>query len=100
MKIIPLNGRILVEPIKQDTVSAGGIYIPEVADPNAKGLTKGRIVAISEEIDIRKPGMSVGKTVLFNKFSYTEIKLEAKAGETERKVLLIEAAKIEAYIDE
>lgn len=97
--IRPVQKRILVEPVKQDVVSKGGIYIPEVAT-GAKAPTKGRVVAISGDVDVKALGIKVGSVVLFNKFAFTEIKMPGlKAGETEQLFLLIKDEHLEAVID-
>lgn len=100
-KIRPIQKNLLVEPPAKQTVSAGGIYIPETFDPNAKGLTRGVIVDMAEDVEKDKYGFAAGKTVLFNKFAYSEIKVPAtEAGKEDRVLLLIKEDKIEAVLDE
>ncbi len=98
--IRPIRGNLLLEPPIQETISKGGIYIPQSSDANAKGMTKARIIAMAEDVD-PKHGFKIGMTVIFNKFVYTEVKLPPlEAGQTERLVLLVNQDKTEACIDE
>lgn len=73
--IVPLNRRIIVEPEKKEEITKGGIIIPETA--NQKAPTKGRVVSISEDCQI-KGKIEVGDTVLFSKYSGTEVIIPAK----------------------
>lgn len=101
MKIRPIRGNLLVEPMSKETVTKGGIYIPETSDHNAKGLTQGRIIDMAEDVDKRRWNFKRGMKILFNRFSYTEIKVPPKeAGATETLVILINQDKVEACIDE
>ena len=101
MYIRPVRGNLLIEPPAKETVSIGGIYIPETSDASTRGLTKGKIIAMAEDVDTRRLGFKTGMTVIFNKFAYTEIKISPeKAGEQERHLLLINQDKIEACLEE
>lgn len=76
----PLNDNVLVERIERDSVSKGGIIIPDTAkEKPAQGI----VVAVSPgkrdkagkhiEIDAK-----CGEKVLFGKYSGTEVKLNGK----------------------
>ncbi len=76
MNIRPLHDRVLVKRMEEETTSAGGIVIPDsaaekpqrgeiVAAGNGKRLDSGEIVPLE---------VKVGDTVLFGKYSGTEIK--------------------------
>jgi chaperonin GroES len=76
----PLGGRVLVEPIEQEEVTAGGIVLPETAKEKpqqAKVLAagpgdrndKGERIALD---------VKVGDVVLFAKYSGTEVKIDGK----------------------
>ena len=77
--ITPLNKRVLVEPQAKEKVSKGGIVIPQNA--NKKAPTKGRIIAIAEDADIRLK-ISPGDLVLFPSFAGTEITVPADSPES------------------
>ena len=71
----PLAGKILLEANKAEEKTASGIYLPESAQE--KPLI-GKVLAVgSDKID-EKMEVKVGDTVLYGKFSGTEVKLEGK----------------------
>ena len=75
MNIKPLADRVLVEPAAAETTTASGIIIPDTAQEKPQ---KGTIVAIgSGKID-EPMTVKVGETVLYGKYSGTELKLEGK----------------------
>ena len=75
MNIKPLADRVLVEPAAAETTTASGIIIPDTAQEKPQ---KGTIVAIgSGKID-EPMTVKVGDTVLYGKYSGTELKLEGK----------------------
>lgn len=76
----PLADRVLVEPIEDEEVTAGGIVLPETAKEKPQ---RGKIVATGpggrdEDGKVIAMEVSVGETVLFAKYAGTEIKLEGK----------------------
>lgn len=76
----PLGGRVLVEPIEQEEVTAGGIVLPETAKEKPQ---QGKILAAGpgdrDEEGKRIPmDVKVGDTVLFAKYSGTEVKMDGK----------------------
>ena len=78
MRIRPLHDRVLVKRTEEDTTSAGGIVIPDSATEKP---SKGEIIAvgngkINDNGDVRALDVKVGDTVLFGKYSGTEVKVE------------------------
>lgn len=76
----PLGGRVVVEPIEQDEVTASGIYLPETAKEKPQ---KGKIVAAGpgeRDDDGKRIPMEVkvGDIVVYQKYSGTEFKLDDK----------------------
>ena len=76
----PLGNRVVVEPIEQEEVTSGGIVLPETAKEKPQ---KGTVLAIGpgdRDEDGKRIPMDVkeGDTVLFAKYSGTEIKLDDK----------------------
>jgi chaperonin GroES len=76
----PLGGRVLVEPIEQEEVTAGGIVLPETAKEKPQ---QGKILAAGpgdrDEEGKRIPmDVKVGDTVLFAKYSGSEVKMDGK----------------------
>ncbi|MEA4812186.1 MAG: co-chaperone GroES [Anaerolineaceae bacterium] len=76
----PLGSRLVVEPIEQEEISAGGIVLPETAKEKPQ---KGTVLAAGPG-DRNDKGERIamdvkpGDTVLFAKYSGTEIKYEGK----------------------
>ena len=78
MKIRPLNDRILVQRIEQESKTAGGIIIPDSAKEKP---AEGKIVAVGQgKLDDNgkrvKMEVKVGDTVLFSKYGGTDVKLD------------------------
>ena len=78
MKFRPLHDRVLVEREESDEKSAGGIIIPDTA--KAKPM-QGKIIAVGsgnkdEQGNVTPLDVKAGDTVLFGKWSGTEIKLD------------------------
>lgn len=76
----PLGGRVLVEPIEQEEVTASGIVLPETAKEKPQ---QGKILAAGpgdrNDKGERIPmDVKVGDTVLFAKYSGTEVKMDGK----------------------
>jgi len=80
MNIRPLNDRILVKRLEQESKSAGGIIIPDsakekpaegeiIAVGNGKLNDKGERVALE---------VKVGDRVLFSKYGGTDVKLDGE----------------------
>lgn len=78
MNIRPLYDRILVKRKEEERTSAGGIVIPDTA---AEKPMFGEVVAVGpgkvlDNGDHRKPDVKEGDTVLFGKYSGTEVKIQ------------------------
>jgi chaperonin GroES len=76
----PLGSRIVVEPIEQEEVTAGGIVLPETAKEKPQ---KGTVLAVGpgdrNDKGERVPmDVASGDIVLFAKYSGTEIKYDGK----------------------
>jgi len=77
IKIRPLHDRVVVRRMEEERTTAGGIVIPDSA---AEKPMRGEVVAIGggkilENGDARALAVKVGDTILFGKYSGTEIKL-------------------------
>ena len=78
MKFKPLHDRVLVEREESDEKSAGGIIIPDTAKEKPM---QGKIIAVGsgnkdEQGKVTPLDVKAGDTVLFGKWSGTEIKLD------------------------
>jgi chaperonin GroES len=77
MNIKPLNDRVLVVRVEEETKTAGGIIIPDTAKEKPQ---EGNVVAVGpgkrDEKGNRVPlEVKVGDRVLFSKYAGTEIKV-------------------------
>jgi chaperonin GroES len=80
MKFRPLHDRVVVRRIDEEEMSAGGIIIPDTAKEKP---SQGEIVAVgsgarNENGEITPMDVQVGDTVLFGKWSGTEIKIDGE----------------------
>tara|TARA_B100000902_G_C27277185_1_gene899520 strand:+ start:112 stop:390 length:279 start_codon:yes stop_codon:yes gene_type:complete len=73
INIKPLADRILVQPLEAETKTASGIIIPDSAKEKPQ---KGNVVAVGPGTKENPVTVKVGNTVLYGKFSGTELKLE------------------------
>ena len=78
MKLRPLQDRILVQRVKEDEKTKGGIIIPDTAKEKP---TEGKVIAagngkISEEGKRTALEVKKGDRILFGKYSGTEVKIE------------------------
>lgn len=76
----PLGNRVVVEPLEQEEMTAGGIYVPETAKEKPQ---QGVVLSVGpgdrdEDGDYIKMDVKVGDKVLFAKYSGTEMKLDGK----------------------
>ena len=75
MNVKPLADRVLVEPAKAETTTASGIIIPDTAQEKPQ---KGIIVAVGHGKKDEPLTVKIGDTVLYGKYSGTELKYEGK----------------------
>ena len=75
LNIKPLADRVLVEPLEAETKTASGIIIPDTAKEKPQ---KGNIVAVGPGTKENPVTVKVGDSVLYGKYSGTELKLEGK----------------------
>jgi len=75
IKIQPLSDRVLVEPQEAETKTASGIIIPDSAKEKPQ---QGKVVAVGKGKKDHDMTVKVGDTVLYGKYSGTELKLEGE----------------------
>ncbi|HIE15927.1 MAG TPA: co-chaperone GroES [Bacteroidales bacterium] len=71
----PMPGKVLIEPVSAEEKTSGGIIIPDSAKEKP---SKGKIVAIGKEEDDNKSELNIGDTVLYGKYSGTELQIDEK----------------------
>lgn len=96
MKLKPLGGRVVVEPLEQEDVLASGIVLPETAKEKPQ---KGLVISVGpgdRDEDGKRIPMDVKEkdVVLFAKYSGTEIKIDGK------KLLILRESDLLAIVDE
>lgn len=95
LKLKPLGGRVIVEPIEQEEMTAGGIILPETAKEKPQ---EGKILAAGpgerDDEGKRIPmEVKVGDRVLYAKYSGTEVKVDGK------KLLILKENDILAVVE-
>ena len=75
VSITPLADRVLIEPMEAETKTASGIIIPDTAKEKPQ---KGKVVAVGKGTKDVEMTVEVGQTVLYGKYSGTELKYEGK----------------------
>jgi len=80
MAFRPLHDRVLVRRIEEDQKTAGGIIIPDTAKEKPM---QGEVIAVGkgvtlEDGTVRPLDVKAGDTVLFGKWSGTEVKMDGE----------------------
>jgi chaperonin GroES len=80
MSLRPLQDRILVKRVEEETKTAGGIFIPETAKEKPQ---RGEIIAVgngkkTEDGKVLPLDVKKGDKVLFGKYAGTEIKVDGE----------------------
>jgi chaperonin GroES len=95
MSLKPLGNRVVVEPLEQEEITAGGIVLPETAKEKPQ---KGKVLSVGpgdRDEDGKRIPMDVdaGDTVLFAKYAGTEIKIDGK------KLLILRESDLLAIVE-
>ena len=95
MKLKPLGNRVVIEPLEEEDITAGGIVLPETAKEKPQ---KGMVLEVGPgerdddgkhmEMDVKK-----GDQVLFAKYAGTEIKVDGN------KLLILRESDLLAIIE-
>jgi chaperonin GroES len=80
MNVKPLSDRVVVKALEADTKTAGGIIIPDNAKEKPQ---KGKVIAvgpgkISDEGKVIAMEVKKGDTILYGKYSGTEITVDGE----------------------
>ena len=78
MTIRPLQDRVIIKRVKEEEKSKGGIIISDTAKEKP---IEGKVIAVGngkvmEDGKVRKLDVKAGDTVLFGKYSGTEVKID------------------------
>ena len=90
MNIYPLGSRVLIERVKEETKTSGGIIIPDSAKEKP---VKGVVIAVGPGTKREPMELSVHDHVLFGKYNGTEIEINNK------KFLFMNQNEVIAIID-
>lgn len=95
-KLKPLYDKVIVERLKAEEKTAGGIVLPDTAKEKP---TEGRVLAVgtgrvTDDGKTVPPGVKPGDRVLFGSYTGTEVKSEGKS------VLILDEGEILAVVDE
>jgi chaperonin GroES len=80
LKIRPLHDRVIIKRLEEERKSAGGILIPDSATEKP---IRGKVLAVGkgkilEDGGVRALDVKVGDSVLFGKYSGTEVKVDGE----------------------
>jgi len=92
----PLGNRVVIEPLEQEEITAGGIVLPDTAKEKPQ---QGTILAAGpgerdEDGKYISMDVKVGDKVLFAKYAGTELKLDGK------KVLILRETDLLGIVEE
>jgi chaperonin GroES len=81
MKLRPLQDRIIVERIEEETKTAGGIIIPDTVSKEKP--QEGKVIAVgkgkvTEDGKVLPVDVKVGDRVLFGKYAGSDVKVDGK----------------------
>ena len=94
-KVRPLADRVVVQALEEAQQTRGGLYIPDTAKEKPQ---QGKIIAVgpgklSEQGEWLTPDVKEGDTVLYGKYSGTEVTVEGE------EYLILRESDILAVID-
>ncbi|MCL4547280.1 MAG: co-chaperone GroES [Bacteroidetes bacterium] len=71
MKIKPLDDRLLIEPMEEESKTASGLYIPGTAKEKPR---MGKVVAVGTDEDLKEK-VKEGDKILFAKYGGEEVEM-------------------------
>ena len=75
MTIEPLGSRLLIKILAPEEKTKSGILIPSTAQEKPQ---QGEVIALGSDVSDDLPSVKVGDTVLFAKYTGTEIKIDGE----------------------
>ncbi len=66
----PLGDRVVIEPIEQDSMTAGGIVLPDTAKEKPQ---EGTVLAVGPDVEAE---LAEGDRVMYAKYAGTEVKMD------------------------
>ena len=71
----PLKDRVVIQMVEQEEKTAGGLFLPTVAQEK---LQFAIVLAVSEFTEEKDRQVQVGDRVVFEKYTGTEVKLDGQ----------------------
>ena len=68
----PLGDRVVIEPIEQDSMTAGGIVLPDTAKEKPQ---EGTVLAVGPDVEAE---LAESDRVMYAKYAGTEVKMDGK----------------------
>ncbi len=80
MNIRPLHDRVVVRRLDEETMSAGGIVLPDTASEKP---SQGEVLAVGpgkllENGNLHAPGVQVGDKVIFGQYGGSTVKIDGE----------------------
>jgi chaperonin GroES len=75
LNIRPLADRVVIQPAEAEEKTASGLYIPDTAKEKPH---RGKVLAVGPGKKDEPTTVKVGDTVLYGKYSGTEIQIDGK----------------------
>jgi len=72
MKIEPINGQVLLKPLKAPEKTAGGLHLPE---SGREKPSEGEVIAVAEDATEE---VAVGDRVIYREFSGTKVSADGE----------------------
>ena len=96
MNIRPLHDRVVVRRLEEETLSAGGIVLPDTASEKP---SQGEILAVGpgktlDNGDVVKPAVVVGDKVIFGQYGGNTVKVDGE------ELLILSESEIFGVIEE
>ncbi len=91
MNIKPVGERVLIKPIKENEITAGGIYIPESAQKEKK---EGTVIATGTFEDGKDLPLKEGDHIIYGGYQSDEMEIDGD------KYLFIEFKDVLAIVEE
>lgn len=95
LSLKPLGDRVVIEPIEQEEITAGGIVLPETAKEKPQ---RGTVIAVGpgtrdDDGDRIALDVKAGDIVLYAKYAGTEFKVDGK------KLLILKESDLLAIVE-
>ena len=88
MELLPLDDRVVVEPVEEQETRQGNIIIPDTAKEKPR---LGKVIAVGTDEDLQEV-VKVGDKILYGKYVGDEVEIDGK------ELLIVQRADILAIV--